>query len=375
VVNENKKDEKKKSASKKQKEVKLIVDYDADGQAIRKSFYDPTSKKKARDKGLEYIRKLKSGLLVDENTTFEQWSLTWLNTYVTDVSETTRKDTYENTVKKHLNPYFGSNKICAIKPVDIQKFFNSKKGMSFSGLHKCDFILRAIFAQAVNNDIISKTPYRDIRIPSGKASKERKAYTKDQEQTHLEFCKAHPYGVIAALPLKTSASRSEVAALMKNDFNKKENEIHICKGMNRLMEVGPGKTKHRKRFVPYDQEFAELLKHYKAPKGLYMFADENGNPIGPDKLEDCYEKFRRDLLAAHPEIPCLTYHELRHTYATLLNESGVPDNTIALLMGHGKDSKITNEVYIHQNMNHIKEVLKLKNSRTSVVQNGTNIEK
>ncbi len=104
------------------------------------------------------------------------------------------------------------------------------------------------------------------------------------------------------------------------------------------MEVGPGKTKHRKRYVPYDEELADMMKEHKS-KGLYMFSDERGKPLGPDKLEDRYRKFRRDLLAVHPGLPELTYHELRHTYATRLNEEGVPDNTIALLMGHGKTVK------------------------------------
>jgi integrase len=354
-MNEETKDKKKK----KYKEVKMIVDYDVNGEAIRKSFYHPTSKKKAYEKGLDYIKDKKSGMLVDENMTFEQWSRTWLDTYVTDVSETTRKDTYENTVNKHLNPYFGSYKVASIRPADIQKFFNSKKDKSASLIHKCDFILAAIFRQAVNNDIIIKTPYVDIKIGAGKPPKERKAYTKAQEKIHLEFCKTHEFGLLAALPLKTSASRSEAAALMKKDFDQKESTVHICKGMDRFYEVGPGKTKHRKRYVPYDAEFAELLKNFKTAKSLYMFVDDDVKPLGPDRLEDRYDKFRKDLLAAHPKMPKLTYHELRHTYATRLNEEGVPDNTIALLMGHGKDSKITNEVYIHQNMDHIKKTLGL----------------
>ncbi|MDF2857954.1 MAG: hypothetical protein K0Q87_3805, partial [Neobacillus sp.] len=81
-------------------------------------------------------------------------------------------------------------------------------------------------------------------------------------------------------------------------------------------------------------------------------------------------------LAAHPGLPELTYHELRHTYATRLNEEGIPDNTIALLMGHGKDSKMTNEVYIHQNIDHIKKTLGMAdNSRKSVVNSTESIEK
>jgi putative heme degradation protein len=70
-MNEDTKDKDVKK-KKKQKEVKMIVGYDATGKAIRKSFYHPTSKKKAVEKGLDYIDKQKHGLLIDEDTTFEQ---------------------------------------------------------------------------------------------------------------------------------------------------------------------------------------------------------------------------------------------------------------------------------------------------------------
>ena len=110
--------------------------------------------------------------------------------------------------------------------------------------------------------------------------------------------------------------------------------------------------------------YENTVKKHKS-KGLYMFADEREKPLGPDKPEDRYLKFRKALLAAHPELPALTYHELRYTYATRLNEERVPDNTIALLMGHRKDSKMTNEVYIHQNIDHIKQAMGLTQKDSS----------
>ena len=345
--------------AKKLYQVKVKVGEDMEGLAIRKSFYGRT-KKEARAKGEEYVQKLKTGQLANEQITFEAWAEKYLDTYVTGVTEVTRKDTYENTVRNHLIPHFGSFKLAYIKPVDVQQYFNKIKKLSFSQIHKCDFILRQIFESAVDNDLIPKNPHRNIKIPPGKPTKERPVYTAEQAQIHIEYAKTHPYGLLSVLPLKTSVSRSEAAGLMINDFDQGSHTLHIRRGMDRLKEIGPGKTKNRTRMVPYDQEFAVMVADHK-PKGLYVFGDDKGRPIGPDKLATLYEVFRDDLLAYCAKngikMPRLTYHELRHTYATLLNEQGVPDNTIALLMGHGKKAEITNEVYIHQNMTHIKSVL------------------
>jgi integrase len=339
------------------KQVKITIGHDMNGKPIRKSFNHPTSKRKAQAMANEYLESLKAGTVVDDKMLFANWAEIWLETYVIGVSSTTYSATYKNTVKKHLVPHFGQARVCDIRPVDIQRFFNKNSDKSYSLLHKCDFILKGIFEQAVDNDIIYKNPHKNIKIPSGKAPAPRTAYTAEQERIHLDFCKTHKYGLLAMLPLKTSISRSEVAALMWTDIDQEEKTIHIQRGMNQHGEIGNVKTKHRKRYVPYDDELADMIKSY--PKaGMYLFCDKSG-PVGVDRIDRLYRKFRNDLLTAYPDMPKLTYHELRHTYATRLNENKVPDNTIALLMGHGKDSKITNEVYIHQNMAHIKTTLGL----------------
>ena len=42
----------------------------------------------------------------------------------------------------------------------------------------------------------------------------------------------------------------------------------------------------------------------------------------------------RDLIKAHPDIPKLTPHELRHTRATLWLAQGVSPHMVAKLLGH-----------------------------------------
>lgn len=344
-------------------EVKRTIGHDSTGKAIRKSFYGKT-KREANEAYEVYMEKLRSKApaVIDATMTFRQWSSIWLTTYIQDsgITDETYRFTYKNTVEKHLDPYFDNVVVADIKPADIQNFFKEKSSLSESAVHKCSFILRSIFDYAVDNDVIARSPYRNIRTPSGKAAAKKQAYTKEQERIHLDFCKGHPHGLIAALPLKTSVSRSEAAALMVSDFDIENQVLHINKGLTVSGQIGSGKTKNRRRYVPYDNELAEMLSAYlPSASGLFLFTLPDGRPLGPEGIVYRYEQFRRDLLAAHPELPPLNYHELRHTYATLRNEDGVPTNTIALLMGHGLDSKITNDVYIHQNMEHIKQALGL----------------
>lgn len=350
----------------KLKELKRIVGHDMNGSPIRKSFYGKT-KKEATAKYNEYMKQMEAGLsLAAADMTFERWAAIWLETYVNekDLDSQTYASTYKNTVNNHLIPYFGNCPLRMIKPVDVNNFFKTKQKNSFSLIHKCDFILRAILETAVDNDLLLKSPYRNINVPCGSEPKQTRSYTAEEAKKHLNFCQTHPFGLLAALPLKTSCSRSEAAALMISDFDMKRNVVHICKGMNAIGEIGQGKTGNRPRYVPYDDELAKMLAKHKT-SGLYLFSyEDTDRPLRPDRIVYRYKLFQKDLLKQHPELPALRYHELRHTYGTLLNEQKVPDNTIALLMGHNQNARITNEVYIHQSIDHIKRLLGLTDKKS-----------
>ena len=48
----------------------------------------------------------------------------------------------------------------------------------------------------------------------------------------------------------------------------------------------------------------------------------------------------------------ITLHKLRHTYATLCRDAGVPLETIADLLGHA-DVQITRKIYAHKTFKQI----------------------
>ena len=62
------------------------------------------------------------------------------------------------------------------------------------------------------------------------------------------------------------------------------------------------------------------------------------------------------LVKAHPEIPPLTPHELRHTRATLWSAQGVPQHLIANLLGHC-DTRMLERVYNHTTTDTLRQAL------------------
>lgn len=73
----------------------------------------------------------------------------------------------------------------------------------------------------------------------------------------------------------------------------------------------------------------------------YVFTDELGEPLRPDRLGTAFLAAQDGL-----GLPRLVFHGLRHTSATVLLSKGVPITLVSERLGHSKVS-ITLDVYGH----------------------------
>jgi integrase len=97
----------------------------------------------------------------------------------------------------------------------------------------------------------------------------------------------------------------------------------------------PGETKGREAWArPVPEWILEILRPFKQSWGLIV-------PTQAGKvLTSCRIQRVMDLACEAVDIPRLTPHKLRHTYATLLAEEGVPIQDIQVALGH-KDIRTT----------------------------------
>ena len=75
--------------------------------------------------------------------------------------------------------------------------------------------------------------------------------------------------------------------------------------------------------------------------GRYLFVDEMGNLIQPDRVSDGFAR----LLKAHG-LRHIRFHDLRHSCASLLLKQGVPMKQIQEWLGHS-DISTTANIYAH----------------------------
>ena len=94
--------------------------------------------------------------------------------------------------------------------------------------------------------------------------------------------------------------------------------------------------KHRKR----ELERRLLLGQGKITDDILVFPEHDGAPQHPGEVSNTWSRLARRLGIA------ITFHELRHTHASMLIDQGVDVVTIARRLGHAS-AAITLNVYAH----------------------------
>jgi integrase len=153
------------------------------------------------------------------------------------------------------------------------------------------------------------------------------------EATRLTNAAPLPFRHLVAAALQTGARYSELAAVAAGDFNTTTQSVYFKPGKS-------GKARH----VPLTAEGVALFQRLTAgkPASARVFAREDGEPWGKN-----HQVRPLALASAKAKIaPAVTFHELRHTYASALAQRGVDLLAISKLLGHA-DTRITSRHYAH----------------------------
>lgn len=368
---------------KKRYESKANLGKDINGKLLRRSFYSTKSQADAKKKAQEYVRQYELEMCVTGNSCtkavkFSAWALSCLEMYKKPyVKANTYSGTYLAPVEKHLIPYFGNMNINDIRPIHIQKYINeAAKKYAPETIKKDCNVLNLIFDTAVDNQLCAKSPMtKSVKQPKYETRAVKHAYTQAQYDTAYAFAKEWDDGLSLMLLLETGISRSELLGLRWEDIDMENQSIHINQGLvvyhsaeeNKLvMESNGLKNKFRQRTIPItDDDLWKRLCH--APKTVTLgnntilteqvFHSPEGRPYQPNNWENrVYRRFMRELHKAHPEVPELSPHELRHTRATLWIAQGMDPYMAARLLGHS-DLKMLTKIYDHTSTETLRKAL------------------
>lgn len=339
---------KKKKGTKFRKTV--TIGHDMYGKAIRKDFYGAT-KKELNAKIDAYKVQAATGGFVPETSAmpFDKWAWMWVDAYKDGQVEQGRLNSINSAVRK-LCAHFGGVPINRIREADVMRFYRMNNNYKSGTLHDIHVILKQIFEKAVANGLLEKNPIKNLKTPVGQKPKQRKSYTYGEYRTAVDFSKTHPKGLGPFIMLKTGVRLSELLGLKGSDVDFEKRIVYVRRTVTDADGLKPyGKTKNAMRAIPIDDEAVEYLKLQ-----MVCHTDDLIFPkTRPYKYRmSVFYKFQDDLLSAYPELPKMTPHEYRHTFGTLLYQSGTELLTLSRIMGHASVT-MTQRVYVHDTVDDI----------------------
>lgn len=239
---------------------------------------------------------------------------------------------YELAMRRALDR-FGGVPCKDITPMAVKGYLQqmARKGYARRTVNQHFVVLREICAWACENHNVLVNPAALVKLPENLAQTKRKMPAEDQIE-RIKNMTDTPDGLFLNFLLYTGLRLGEALAIRWGDIDPQTEMIEVHQavyfaGSNQGQLKNP-KTEAGQRRVIYLKRLQALLEPLRGPAGAYVFGP--GDRPMSKKAYDCFRKrCRKEGLDVTP-------HQLRHAYATLLFEAGIPEKTAQNLLGHAQ---------------------------------------
>lgn len=332
---------------------------DQAGTLKRKSLYGKNQKEVAA-KIKEFNKNKDAGLILDaDKMTLKQWLTEWLKTYKKPALEVTSYSSYKHQIEEHIIPALGAIPLKKLQRIKIQEFFNEKaKEFSPCTLELIKAILVNALKMAVIDGYLVKSPAMAIKLPAVK-SKDVNPLSKEEIRKLLGAAKDHRIYSLIYTAIHTGMRKGELAGLRWQDIDLKNGIINVRHGVKYDREVkayivGSTKTETAVRSIPITPKAVAELRRHKAVQAQERLefgeAYEDTGLVFPRPgghilvLNGVATQF--NTIVKKSGIDRRTFHDLRHTFASICISQKVNIKALSQYLGHA-DITITLDTYGH----------------------------
>lgn len=289
----------------------------------------------------------------------------WMKEYAEKNLKKATISMYRGTIKRYIKDSIGVNQLGKVKVLQVQQWLNylqDEKQISQKTIRNSFFLLNNIFQYAMKWSYVKSNPC-ELATLSARNRKEAGYYTNDEVITLLDKLASLPkeklylrIGIM--LTLFTGMRKGELMGLTWEDVDFDACTLSINKTRQYTPDFGSytdtPKTRTSVRTVSFPPECADLLRKLRLQQeerrlaignkwegSEFIFLNDFGSPMCANGFSKLFKSFLESS-----ELRVITFHQLRHTHASLLRYLNVDEMQISRRLGHS-DLSTTRNIYTH----------------------------
>lgn len=307
------------------------------------------------------------GLAIDNEPTLSEFAFEFIALRQKQKKVQDRTIESDRECWNRLKPYFGNKKVGDLTPRDIELVYAAMRssgkdnlnGRAYSGttIQKSHAFLRMMLNKAVDYEVIAHNPCNKVDSPK-RDTEERRSLSVEQAQALFAYIVRHepePRAVGVLIALCCGLRLSEMLALRWSDY--KNGSIFVTKALKREKQAFKPTKNEDTRTVPCPNQLIDFLDKWKeAQKARYKYLGlrwTTAVPIVNSRVakhmgQRSYTRWYEKERLTYPIPSDFDFHELRHTYVTIVTrDCGTDEKTARDMSGHKTDEAF--HTYTHTN--------------------------
>jgi integrase len=258
---------------------------------------------------------------------FARFAKKWFDEYVVPNNKYSEQRTKRYLLNAFLIPFFGKMQIAQITAHDIERYKAqaSRDGVTNKTLKNRLTVLNKCLVTAYEWLELGTHPPK-IKWP--KCAPSQTDYLSSEE---CELLLPHAERVVYEMiltALRTGMRQGELKGLQWSSMDWQNRSLAVRHSRCDYRKVLGSPKSNRERHIPLDTDVYEMLFKRKKSTG-YVFEDADGEPFDNKRLNR-----RLAAICKKAGLRKITWHILRHTFASHLAMRGVPLTTVQTLLGH-----------------------------------------
>lgn len=305
-----------------------------------------TEARKIRDeylveiKAFGEIQSIKQTDSLNEGSLFGEVSLQWIEHASMRIKSSTLKD-YKSAMNTYILPVFGNTPIRNINYLDITKFISSLK-CSAKRINNILVPMRSVMSFALKAELIDKNP---LTLVENLKTEKPEIYPLSMEEVKEFLGVVNPfYKDFFIIAFYTGMRFGEMAALKWKNVRFDLGVIQVTETRVRGEEGRPktnGSIRDIQLLPPvFTSLISQRKKTYSTPSS-YVFLNKNNVPLLPNSILNHTWKPALEKAGLRPR----SLYQTRHTFATLMLDSGETPGWVQSMMGHNSLKMILEHYY------------------------------